>query len=247
MKDDILTVMWKERKALLRTQGRRSQLLLSVLSPLLLAIWLPWQTGVDWLERSMSLMLSFLVAYMLVGLTIPDSFAGERERHTLPTLLSSRLPDRAILLGKIATSVLFGWGGAIVMLLVSLITVNVTNWEGRLLFFKPSVLLANLALSLLAALFTAGLGVVFSLRSRTVQEAQQLTMSVVLVPAIVLQFVAFLVLGSDAAKEMLGRTLGALSFGQLIAIIVVIFLALDLALLALARARFKRARLILSQ
>lgn len=32
---------------------------------------------------------------------IGDSFAGERERHTLETLLASRLPDRAIVLGKI--------------------------------------------------------------------------------------------------------------------------------------------------
>ncbi len=41
---------------------------------------------------------------------ITDSIAGERERQTLETLLASRLPDRAIVLGKIIAVTLFGWG-----------------------------------------------------------------------------------------------------------------------------------------
>jgi ABC-type Na+ efflux pump permease subunit len=40
---------------------------------------------------------------------ITDSIAGERERQTLETLLASRLPDRAILLGKVAAITLLGW------------------------------------------------------------------------------------------------------------------------------------------
>ncbi len=247
MKEDILTVMWKEWKAMFRVKGRRSQTLLTMISPLLLSIWLPWEMGLDWLERSMSLMLALVVAFILVGITIPDSFAGERERHTLPTLLASRLPDRAILIGKIATSVLFAWGVTLVMLLISLITVNVTNWQGRILFFNPSVLLADLAVGGLVAVLTAGLGVVFSLRSSTVQQAQQATMSVMLIPAMVLQFAALLVLRSDAAKETLRRTVGSLSFTQLMLVIVAVLGAIAALLLITVVARFKRARLILSQ
>ncbi len=247
MKDDILTVMWKEWKAMFRVKGRRSQTLLTMLSPLLLAIWLPWEMGTDWLERSMSLLLALVVSFILVGITIPDSFAGERERHTLPTLLASRLPDRAILFGKIATSVLLAWGVTLVMLLISLITVNATNWQGRLLFFKPSVLLADLAVSFLVAVLTAGLGVVFSLRSSTVQQAQQATMSVMLIPAMVLQFGLMFILRSDSAKETLRATVGALSFGQLVLIIVAVLTAIAALLLMTVVARFKRAQLILSQ
>lgn len=245
MKDDLLTVMWKERKGLFRVRGRRSQALLTMPTPILLAIYMPWDIGVDWVECSMSLVVAFIVPFILVGITIPDSFAGERERHTLGTLLASRLSDRVILFGKVATSVVFGWGVTLLVLLISLITVNVTHWEGRVLFFKPSLLLAGLAVSFLMALFTAGVGVLFSLRSSTVQQAQQLTMSVMLLPAMVLQFGLLFVLKSESTRDTLEVTLGALSFGQLVSIIVGVLGTLGALLLLAAMTRFKRARLIL--
>jgi ABC-2 type transport system permease protein len=246
MKDDILTVMWKERKGMFRVKGRRSQTLLTMLSPLFLAIYLPWSAGVEWVDRSLSLLLAIVVPFILVGITVPDSFAGERERHTLPTLLASRLPDRAILFGKIATSVAFGWGVTLLVLAVGLITVNVLHWPGHVLFYKPSLLLADLSVSFLVALLTAGLGVVFSLRSATVQQAQQATMSVMLLPAMFLQFAVLFILRSTSARETLEATLGALSFGQLVSIIVGVLGALSALLLWAAIGRFRRARLILS-
>ena len=247
MKDDILTVMWKERKAMFRTQGRRGQTIMTLLSPLFLATFMPWQIGADWVESSMSVMLAAIVPFILVGITIPDAFAGERERHTLPTLLASRLPDRALLIGKIAGSVALGWVTTLVVLLISLVSVNVTHWQGRVLVFKPSLLVADTVVSFLVALVTAGLGVLFSMRSETVQQAQQATMSVLLLPAMFLQFGLLFVLQNDSAKAFLRRTIGALSFAQLIGIIVAVLVLICAALFALAMARFKRARLIVSQ
>ena len=57
---------------------------------------------------------------------VADSFAGERERHTLETLLASRLPDRAILFGKVLAAVGYGWVLVMLMLVLSLVTVNLT-------------------------------------------------------------------------------------------------------------------------
>jgi ABC-2 type transport system permease protein len=244
MIDDILTVMWKERKGLFRIQGRRRQALLTMLTPILLAIYMPWSIGANWVERGMSLIIAFVVPFILVGITIPDSFAGERERHTLHTLLASRLSDQTILFGKIATSVAFGWGVTLLVLLISLMAVNVTHWEGRALFFKPSLLFADLAVSLMTALFIAGLGVLFSLRSSTVQQAQQLTMSVMMLPAILLQFGGLFVLKSESTKNALEATLGALSFGRLVSILLGVLGVLGALLLLAAMARFKRVRLI---
>lgn len=48
--------------------------------------------------------------FVLSAVMITDSIAGERERQTLETLLASRLPDRAFVLGKIIAVTLFGWG-----------------------------------------------------------------------------------------------------------------------------------------
>jgi ABC-2 type transport system permease protein len=245
MRDDILTVMWKERKGMLRMKGRRTQTLLMMLTPLLLAIYMPWSAGLDWVDRSESLLIALIVPFMLVGTTIPDSFAGERERHTLPTLLASRLPDRAILFGKIATSLALGWGVTLLVLAGSLVAVNVLHWPGHILFFKPSVLLADLSVSLLVALFTAGLGVLFSLRSSTVQQAQQATMSVMLLPAMVLQFGLLFILQSPSAEATLKSALGRLSFAQLMLFIVSVLAVAAAGLLLAAMARFERSRLIL--
>ena len=245
MKNDILTVMWKERKGLFRVRGRRAQALMGMLSPVLLAIYLPISAGVEWVENPLSLLLAFAAPLILVGISIPDSFAGERERHTLPTLLASRLSDRAILFGKIITSVAFGWGVTLILLAIGLVTVNVAHWDGHILFYKPSILLADLALSFLVAMLTAGAGVLFSLRAATAQEAQQTLMAVLLIPPMILQFGLFAILGSGSGKARLQEVLATLSFEQVILVIVAVLLALDAVLLMAAMSRFKRARLIL--
>ncbi len=246
MKDDILTVIWKERKGLFRVQGRRAQALLAMFSPVLLAIYFPLQEGAAWVESPLSLLLAFVAPLILVGISIPDSFAGERERHTLPTLLASRLSDRAILFGKIITSVAFGWGVTLVLLLIGLVTVNVANWGGPILFYKPSILLADLAFSFLVAMLTAGAGVLFSLRAATAQEAQQTLMAVLLIPPMILQFALFAILSSESGEARFREVLASLSFEQVILAIVAFLVVLDVVLLMAAMARFKRARLILN-
>ena len=245
MKDDILTVMWKERKGLFRVRGRRAQALLAMFSPVLLAVFFPLQEGVKWVQSPLSLLLAFIAPLILVGISIPDSFAGERERHTLPTLLASRLSDRAILFGKIITSVTFGWGVTLILLLISLVTVNVAHWDGHILFYKPSILLAALVFSFLVAMLTAAAGVLFSLRAATAQEAQQTLMAVLMIPPMILQFALFAIMRSDSGKARFREVLATLSFEQVILVIVVVLLVLDAVLLMAAMARFKRARLIL--
>jgi ABC-2 type transport system permease protein len=190
-------------------------------------------------------LVAFIVPLLLVGITVPDSFAGERERHTLPTLLASRLPDRAILFGKIATAVALGWGVTLFVLLLSLLVVNVVHWDGHLLLYKPSILLANLSISLLVSLLTAGVGILFSLRSATVQQAQQSTMGALLILPMILQFASLFLLGSPSGREWLRANLGALKFEQFMLIVVAVLSAIVVVVLRAAMARFERSRLIL--
>jgi len=133
MLDDILIVVWKESKMLLRDRSSRTRLLLVLLSPVILAIYVASDAGLRWVEGFPSLLIAALAPVILVGVTIPDSFAGERERRTLETLLASRLPDRAILFGKLAVAVLFAWGATLVILLLSLVAANVAHWNGEIL------------------------------------------------------------------------------------------------------------------
>ena len=240
MKNDILTVMWKERKGLFRVRGRRVQALLAMFSPVLLAVFFPLQEGVEWVQSPLSLLLAFIAPLILVGISIPDSFAGERERHTLGTLLASRLPDRAILFGKVAVSVAFAWGVTLAAILLGLVTVNVAHWQGKLLLLTPTIALADLGLSFLLATLAAGAGVVISLRSETVQEAMQTLTAVLLLPPMLLGMVATLML-----RDQVGELFRAFDGTRVLLIVVAVLTVLDVGVLAAGIARFLRARLIL--
>jgi ABC-2 type transport system permease protein len=236
---DIGTVMWKERKGLFRFRGSRSRFLLTLLTPILLAAIMPLQIGRDWTTTVFSVMLAAIVPVLFVGITVPESFAGERERHTLGTLLASRLPDRAILVGKTALAVAFAYGLTLFFLLVSLVAVNLAHWDGNIILFDPVIALADVTLSILLATLAASTGVIVSMRSATVQEAAQTLMAIFLIPAMVVQagFVLFLRDIIDYAEKLNGE--------MLLLIVVAVLIALNLVVGALALARFQRSRLII--
>lgn len=244
---DILTVMWKEGKGLFRYQGSLRTVLLNLLVPVgMLGVFLPWQEGRDWVSSPLALIGAGLIPALLVGMKIPDSFAGERERHTLGTLLASRLPDRAILFGKVAAAIAYGWGMTMVVLLIGLVTVNVTHWEGQLLLYSPTIALAGAVLSLLVAVLMAGAGVLISLRSATVQAATQTLIFAILIVPMVLQVAFVVALGAGPeGKALIRQTLGTLGSPQVVLIFFAALALVDVALLLAAMARFQRPRLIL--
>ena len=236
---DILTVMWKERKGLFRHRGSRFRAVFTMMVPVIMvAVYFPWQTGRDWVDGPVAL-FALIVPMILVGMAVPEAFAGERERHTLGTLLASRLPDRAILWGKVALAVGYGWAATIAILLLSLITLNATHWDGEFLFYSPSTGLAVLVLSLLVATVVAGAGILISLRAGTVQEATQILMAILITPPMLLSLV-FLLL-----HERIRGVLDSLEFTEAVLVAGAVLLVIGLMLLRAAAARFKRSRLIL--
>ena len=246
MYKDILTVMWKAQKGLFRIQGRKGQTILMMFTPLMLAVVMPLQLREAWVESGLSLMIAVIIPLLLVGTSIPAAFASEREQHTLPTLLASRLSDRAILFGKMITSVTFGWGITLIVLLLGLVTANIALWDGHLLFYEPSVFIADLVISLLVSLLIAGAGVLFSLRAESVQQAQQSLMAVMLIPLMVLQAAFFVLATTASGKTKMRAILESLSFEQFSLILVAILALLAVAVIILAVRQFKRERLILT-
>lgn len=248
MISDILTVMWKERKLLLRQHGSRTRLLFTLLVPVIMfSIFLPWQIGTGWVEGYWSLLASVLVPLLLVGTVIPESFAGERERHTLGTLLASRLPDRAILYGKIALAVGYAWLMTFLTLIVSLATINIAHWNGQITLFTPAVALINVFLTLLLAIIMANLGVLISLRASTVQGATQTLMAAVMFPLIILQVAGLIVLQMQRQwLDSIIDTLANANWTLIIVLVTLVVTAICLLLLWMATTRFQRARLILS-
>ena len=238
MLTDILTILQKELTELLfqRGQGRSTSIRMLIFVGAF-GILLPLQNGIEGVQSPVNLAFWAWIPYLLVSGVTADTFAGERERHTLETLLASRLSDRAILFGKLAAVVAYGWGITLAAIVLSLVTVNIAYWQGTPTLYPLDLFAVILALSLLIAVFAAGLGIAISLRAATARAAQQtmgIIIFVLLIPLFALSFLP---------REILAR-LDGLNPPQIIAAILVFLLVLDGGLLAYALKQFQRAKLI---
>jgi ABC-2 type transport system permease protein len=180
---------------------------------------------------------------MLIATTTAESFAGERERHTLETLLASRLPDGAILFGKLLMSVLFGWGMTLFLLVVSLVVVNILERDGGFQFYQSNILWINVTGSLLMSGMVAGLGVLISLRSQTVQSAAQTIILMLFMPILLLQAVVFL-LPTFLPAETVKALFETLDVSTTVLIILGAMVLINIGLLLGTIARFERSKLI---
>jgi ABC-2 type transport system permease protein len=243
---DIWTVVWKEYREMFRGPGSRFNTAVMIGSTGLIGILMPLQQGAGFVTSPLTLLYCFWIASTVVPSIVADSFAGERERHTLETLLAGRLSDRGILFGKQCAIVLYAWALTIVCLLLGLVTVNLRAGKGHLLLFPAWLALSLVTLSLLASWLYAGLGVLVSLRSPTVQKAQQILAMVTLMPIIPV-IALVLVLGDVKFGALLAGLASRMpsNVPALVGIAVLVLLLIGLALAWFSLARFRRARLIL--
>jgi len=244
MTSDILTVAWKEwlefRDQLLRLKrGGLSALIVL----LMLGIVTPLQMGPLWLTSPLMLAYWPLLSSGMVSTLIADAFAGERERHTLETLLASRLSDTSILLGKVLAAILYGLIFTLANIVVGVITLSIAHWGEGLQGPSPSHIGYMLLLVTLACSTLAGIGVFISLRAATVRQAQQ-TLGIIMMvlfigPVLFIQF-----LDSEGRVSLAGK-LASLGTGRLVAWASAVLLAASVILIVMAMARFRRGKLTL--
>jgi len=122
--------------------------------------------------------MAFQGAIVTIGIIV-DSFAGERERHTLETLLAGPLPDRAILAGKILAAVLFILATTTALGLFQFAAVLVL-WGAAGLAYAGA-LVAGPILGGLMGFLIACVGAIVSMRAATVKSAAQI-LSLILLP-----------------------------------------------------------------
>jgi len=237
--------MWKENKSLLRYSDNRWKGIAILVTPIaLFGILIPIQFREEWLTSGWSLGVAFFTPLMLIASTIAESFSGERERHTLETLLASRLPDRAILIGKLLTSMLFGWGMTLLLLLVSLLVVNLLDGKDGFQNYQSHILWLDILASVLMAGFVSSLGILISLRSATVQAASQSIMLMLFLPLMLLQAVVFL-LPAFLPKATVSTIAEQLNFINIMMVILSVLLVVDIILFFGAISGFHRSKLIL--
>jgi ABC-2 type transport system permease protein len=203
---------------------------------------LPLQNGREWVSSPISIVVWGWMPFLWVSGIVADSFAGERERHTLESLLSTRLSDRAILFGKLLAALLYGCILTWIILLVSLITVNIVYGRGELMLFSTSLSIGAILFSVLVSGLAASIGVLVSLRAGSVRQAQQLMSVGMLVLFIPLMLVQFLPL---TLRQSLIRGADNIDPAQAVVWVGLGLLVLDGFLTAVGMYLFQRSKLIL--
>src|SRR5215475_8116874 len=173
---DIWTVMLKEWREYIAGssagggsgRGRGAIAILLIIG--VISILLPLDLGRTLFTSAAPVIVNGLYLPLIILLNlVADSFAGERERHTLETLLASRLSDRAILFGKVGAAVGFGWSLALLAALVQSIVANLSPKNASagsgLAFYPIGSVVAIVVLSFLTALLAASAGCLVSLRA----------------------------------------------------------------------------------
>lgn len=133
----------------------------------------------------------------------------------------------------------YAWGMALAGLLLGLVLVNLFRGNGGgWMFYQPlDILLEALALTLVTCLLGASAGVLVSLRTSTVRQAQQILSIGTLV----------LIFGGISALQVVpASVLASLTYAQFLLLVLVVLIALDAILLGASLASFRRSRLILS-
>jgi len=245
MLQDIRTVWWKEWREYLAGPGGGRFGSLRVLAIIVIAgAFIAFSAGAGWATSPLALLATGVYFPLVLTLTmVADSFAGERERHTLETLLASRLSDRAILLGKIAALTSYGWLFGLMGAVLSIVVANLGALNEAPFFYTPQIALGIVGLGLLAAGLMASAGCLISLRAPTTRQAQQTLSLLVFVPLVVgvvgAQFVP------PSVRANLLNTVSGLDGRTAVLVGVLALVALNGVFVALALARFRRDRLIL--
>ncbi len=240
---NIIRKEWKEMFLQRGGGGMRGGLLGQLLILALLGVFVPLQVGSAILTQPTLALVWLWLPVMLTMNMVAESFAGERERHTLETLLASRLSDRVILLGKMTASILYGFSIGLLAMLLAAVTVNIASPapERGIQFYPTANFIWLLVVILLVNALMSALGVLVSLRAKTVRQAyQQLSVGLILlfvVPIFSLQFIPSL-------REALDKAMTSLNPQQVGLILIVVLLILDAARTGAAMARFQRNKLL---
>lgn len=244
MTRDVLTIARKDLREMLLQGGTLRRSLRSLLIMFVVfGIVIPLQAGPALVREPFAILPFVALALLLTSGMVADGIAGERERHTLETLLASRLSDRAILIGKIVAAIAYGCGFMLVGALVGLVVVNVTKAGGGILVYSPQALAILAGFGVLGAGLVACGGSLVALRAPTVRQAVQ-NMNLAI---IVLIFAPVFILRAlpENARAQVATTLAGLDWPTIAVALASVIALLDLLLLWAAMTRFRRTRLIL--
>jgi ABC-2 type transport system permease protein len=248
MLGDIWAITLKEWKMLfLRRGNRRNSGWYSIIVAIgLIGVYMPVLTKQAWItDPSAMIMWGWMPIFWSLGI-ITSAIAGEREAHTLETLLASRLSDSAILIGKMMAAVLYGWGLMFISVMVGVVVVNVAFIDGPFQFYAWKPFLAGQAVVFLIAVLFSALGVMVSLKAPTARQAYQ-RLSIAMLVLYIGPMMIFSFLPEEFTAQLINRFNGvALNWNILVPAALALLLLLDVTLFLIVRGMFQRTKLILA-
>ena len=245
---DLKAVMWKEYVEIFRTNGDRRQAFVKLLLFIvIITVFLPISMADIESQISAWFQLWYLIPAVTTMGIIPDAFAGERERHTLATLLASRLNVRAIALGKMAIAVIYAWSVTMLLSLSLLIKINLSDRSQKLEFYPSDFFISGSSGSLLLSILVASVGVLVCDRAESIKQAYRRVITAVmllnLVPLLVMLAIGFFL--PLSVRQNVANFLFQTNY-MTIAIRLLCLAILDSCLIALVLRLFKRTRLMSS-
>lgn len=170
---DVWTVCRKEMREWTRVKGNTLYMLVLTV---VFGVFLPLTQVEAWKVPSPFLAFYFFfLPSMLASTSAADSFAGERERKTLETLLATRLFSRDIFLGKLLATILHTASLMLVIEGLMLIVLNAGSSPGMPPFlFPPLTLFALGPLAWGVTWLVTNLGLFVSMKVLSTRTAQQI-------------------------------------------------------------------------
>ena len=239
---DVATLIWKEWKENLLQGGFRG-LPSTLITLAVFGIVLPLEFGGALLDSPATMLLWSWVPLFLTISLLADAFAGERERHTLETLMASRLSNAAIFLGKVLASVLYGYLMMLASVILAILTINIADAGDTPVLMPLDIALGVVTVGFLMCWLTATIGVHISLRSTTVKQAQQI-MAIALIVIIFGGAYGVQLIPKELTAGI-ARTLSAYTSTQLTAMADAILMAIGVITTVAAMKTFKRAEAII--
>lgn len=171
MVNEIRAIFWKEWREFFFQQSIKDKLQ-TILLIIVLGVVLPVNKGRDWFNTPFFYSVAVMGPILMATTVICDLFVGERERHTLETLLASKLSDKGIVLGKLLFAVSYATSITILLLVLNVIAINVQYYKGTFLVFSVKSVFILAFINFFLAFFTALIGVIISMGAKTVKQGQ---------------------------------------------------------------------------
>lgn len=177
---DVITVVKKELKEIMAISFSRSHVLASLLMIGLLGFFIPWKSESYFLRQtSVTLSMYILLTPLIVcSGFVADSFAGEKERKTLESLLATRIPDSAVFTGKIIAIFIYTYLFLLIVIFTSVGGANFYLYQAgkeEFFFYNSLSCFALFVFTIPVIIGGIAIGVFFSLQCKDTKTAFQLS------------------------------------------------------------------------